>query len=81
MKRDNSRNESGAGDPDQLTQLNTRVSWRWKRTFRDCRDLAKIKGEQIAEDALRFYFGDTDEMLLERREYLLGVFRKLRKAG
>jgi hypothetical protein len=79
MKRDISRNDPGLGDPEQLTHLNFRLTWKLRRAVRDCSELARIPIEQLAQDAMMFYFNDIDETLIARRELALTARRKLRE--
>jgi hypothetical protein len=77
MNPKTSKNDTRLGDPNQLAQVNTRIPWKLKRLLRDCRDMTKIKGDQLSEDAYRFYLNQTDEKLLARRKFVLAVMHNL----
>lgn len=77
MNAKNSKSKTTLGDPNQLTQVNTRIPWKLKRTLRDCRDMTKIKADQLCQDAYRFYLNQADEQVLARRKLVLTVLENL----
>lgn len=64
-------------ETNDLTQLNARIPRDLRRIFKAVSSLTGLKMEDSAADALRWFYGDRDEVLKQRRELCVQAFRRI----